>query len=431
MKNTIFIFALFLTFQLSGQNVLTLEEAKSITLANNFGIQLAKNQVEITKKQADKKLNGYLPTVGANAGLNGQFGGSSQKFSTGQEASTSNAFTWGANAGVNANYTLIDKRRDLTLEQLNETLNLTNLQLKQTIENNLFQLYNGYYRVAQISNSLNALREAIKISRERLRRVQTQFDYGQGTGLTVLNTKVDIQRDSVNILNAKLELENEKRNLNVIMGRSTSENFSVEEEILLSDNIDLDELVSQSKKENLALKLIYQNLALNEMNLGIIEAEKKPTLNAGASYNFNYNDSPKGAFIDLSNSRGLAANLSLNWTIFDGSREARQDLLAMNLSNQKLQADQLIQQLERDIVNAWASYQNAIFVLQVEEDAIATAQENFSRTEEEVKFGRLTSLEFRQAQLNLLNAQTSLINAKFNAKLREVQLMQLAGRLIE
>jgi len=121
----------------------------------------------------------------------------------------------------------------------------------------------------------------------------------------------------------------------------------------------------------------------------------------------------------------------LNWTIFDGSREVRQDILAINLSNQKLQAEQLIQQLERDIVNAWSSYQNALFILQVEEDAIATAQENFTRTEEEVKFGRLTSLEFRQAQLNLLNAQTSLINAKFDAKLREVQLMQLAGRLID
>jgi len=206
MKYIIFVLALIISLTLNGQDVLTLEQAKEITLANNFGIKLAKNQIEVTKKQADKKLNGYLPTVAASAGLNGQFGGSNQKFGNGQEASTANAFTWGANAGVNANYTLIDKRRDLTLEQLNETLNLTNLELKQTIENNLFQLYNGYYRVAQLSNNLNLLREAIGISRERLRRVQTQFDYGQGTGLTVLNTKVDIQRDSVNILTAKLNL---------------------------------------------------------------------------------------------------------------------------------------------------------------------------------------------------------------------------------
>jgi outer membrane protein TolC len=42
----------------------------------------------------------------------------------------------------------------------------------------------------------------------------------------------------------------------------------------------------------------------------------------------------------------------------------------------------------------------------------------------------LLLLEFRQAQLNLLNAQTSYNLAKFDAKLAEVQLLQLTGQLL-
>lgn len=431
MKNIILVILLFFGLNIAAQNILTLEQAKTITLSNNFGIKIAKNNVVISQNQTDKSVNGYLPTVSANAGVNGNFGGSSQTFGNGGEASTSNAFTWGGNATVQANYTVFDKRRELTLEQLKESLVLSNLQLKQTIEQNLLQVYNGYFQVAQLSENVNALLEAINISRERMRRAQYQLDFGQGSGLNVLNAKVDIQRDSVNLLNAKMNLENAKRNLNVSMGRNTSEDFQVEIDTGIDESLNLELLIEQSKSANLALQVNRKNLSVNEMNLQIIDAEKRPTVSAGASYAFSYSDNPTGAFIDRSNSRGLAANVGVNWTIFDGSRDIRKQNAVINLTNQKLQIDQLQQQLERDIRNAWANYQNAIFVLQVEENAVETNQENFARTEEQVKIGRLTSIEFRQAQLNLLNAQTSLNNAKFDTKLREIQLLQLVGRLIE
>jgi len=386
MKNIVLAVIIFFGINLNAQNVLTLEQAKTITLNNNFGIKIAKNNVALAENQTDKKVNGYLPTVSANAGLNGNFGGSSQKFGNGNEASTSNAFTWGGNASVRANYTIFDKRRDLTLEQLKESLNLSNLQLRQTIEQNLLQVYNGYFQVAQLNE---------------------------------------------NVLNAKMNLENAKRNLNVSMGRSTTEDFKVEINSEIDKNLTLESLIEASKKENIALQVNRQNLLVNEMNLQIIEAEKRPTVSAGASYDFNYSDNPTGAFIDQSNSRGLAANVGVNWTIFDGSRDIRKQNVVINLSNQKLQINQLQQQLERDIINAWSNYQNAIFVLQVEGSAVETNRENFTQTEERVKLGQLTSIEFRQAQLNLLNAQTSLNNAKFDVKLREIQMMQLVGKLID
>ena len=116
MKNT-FLNLIFLSaISLQAQSILTLELAKEITLANNYGIQIAKNNVSVAENLTDKSVNGYLPTVSANAGLNGNMGGSNQKFSNGMEATTSNAFTWGGNASVGANYSIFDKRRDLTLE---------------------------------------------------------------------------------------------------------------------------------------------------------------------------------------------------------------------------------------------------------------------------------------------------------------------------
>ncbi len=431
MKNILVaLFFLFALNIINGQSVLSLEEAKRITLENNFGIKIAKNNVQLAENQTDRSVNGYLPTVSALGGLNGNFGGAVQRFNNGQEASTSNAFNWGANASVQADYTLFDKRRDLTLDQLKENLTLSNLQLRQSIEQSILQVYNAYYQLALQKENVEVLQEAIAVSRERLRRAKYALEYGQGTGLEVLNAEVDIKRDSVNLLNALLRVDNGKRDLNVAMGRLSNEDYDIQVETAIDPSLDVDKLIADAKENNVNLQINRQSLALNEMDLNIIEAEKKPVISAGANYGFNFSDNASGSFIDQSNSRGLSANVSVLWNIFDGSRDVRKQNTALNLSNLRLQNDRLEQELQRDITNAWSNYQNAIYILGVEESAVTTNQENFTRTEEQVKVGRLSSLEFRQAQLNLLNAQTSLNNAKLNAKLAEVQLLALVGGLL-
>ena len=103
----------------------------------------------------------------------------------------------------------------------------------------------------------------------------------------------------------------------------------------------------------------------------------------------------------------------------------------INISNQKLQENQLLLSIDRDLLNAWERYQNALFVLEVEQVSVATNLENFERTKEQINIGRLTSLEYRQAQLNLLNAELNLNTARFNAKLSELEVLQISGNLID
>ena len=412
------------------QDVLSLEDAKMLTLENNFGIRISKNNVKVAENLTDRKLNGYLPTVSFGAGLNATFGGGNQQFSNGLEAGTSNALNWGGNASVQANYTVLDKQRDLTLEQLKEGLALTNLQLRQSIEQSLIAVYNAYYQLALQKENVSALEETIDVSRERFRRAKYQLEYGQGNGLNVLNAEVDIKRDSVNLLNALLSIDNGKRNLNIAMGRNSTADFEIEALSDINTALSLNTLLETARENNVNLQINRQNLMVNEMDLNIIEAEKKPTLSAGASYGFNYANNAAGSFIDESTSQGLTGNVTLAWTLYDPTRDIRKENTVLSLTNLKLEAEQIEQALERDIANAWANYQNAIFILDVEESAVETNRENFTRTEEQVKIGRLTSLDFRQAQLNLLGAQTSLNNAKLNAKLAEIQLLALVGDLL-
>ena len=413
------------------QEQLTLEEAKEITLANNFGIKIAMNNVEIAENLTDRAANNYLPSVGASGGLNGDFGSSTQQFSNGLEANVSNALNWGLTAGVNADYTIYNEARTITLNQLQESLNSSNLVLRQTIEQNLLQVYISYYQVSQLSENIEVLKETINISKERLRRAQTASQLGQGSGLDILNAEVDIQNDSVTILTALIDLDTEKRNLNVAMGRDANTRFSIVAAKDLESFETIDVLISRAKKDNTTLLLNRQNLRVSELNVDLIDAESRPVINSGLSYDYAFSDNAVGSFVEQSNSRGLSGNIGLAWTIFDASRSIRRQNSVLDLNNQKLQIDQFEQEIERDIINAWDAYQNALFIIDVQKSAVATNEENFKRTEERYKSGQVTSIEFRQAQLNLINARVNLTNALYSVKLREVSIKQLVGDLMD
>jgi outer membrane protein TolC len=86
--------------------------------------------------------------------------------------------------------------------------------------------------------------------------------------------------------------------------------------------------------------------------------------------------------------------------------------------------------LERNVANAWETYQNSLFVLSAEEKNVETNKRNFARSEEQFKLGQIITVEFRLAQVNLLSAINSYNQAKYTAKVAELRLLQLGGNLI-
>ena len=81
-------------------------------------------------------------------------------------------------------------------------------------------------------------------------------------------------------------------------------------------------------------------------------------------------------------------------------------------------------------MNALEVYQNRQAVFSIQEKNVETNQNNFDRSKEQFSLGSISSISFRQAQINLINAQTNMNKAKYDAKLAELQLLQLTGQLL-
>jgi outer membrane protein TolC len=86
--------------------------------------------------------------------------------------------------------------------------------------------------------------------------------------------------------------------------------------------------------------------------------------------------------------------------------------------------------VKRDVMNAQDAYRNRLQVYNLQGNNVVTAQNNYDRSQERYKLGQISSVELRQAQLNLLNAKTNKNLAKYQAKLAELELLQLTGQLL-
>jgi len=413
--------------------ILSKEEAIALTLENNLGIRLSKNIRSIDENNADILNSGYLPTVSANAGGSIDRQNSEGQLANGDIRSAEGAETRRYNASLNVNYILFDGLGRLwDYRRFQERSQQSELEVRQTIELTLLQLFSVYYEVARLEENTAFLSQALSISKNRLERARYQFEFGQNTGLDVLNAEVDVNTDSVNLLNAEQLLRNTKRDLNLILNRDLSQTYAADTTVTFLSALRMEEILSRAKENNVRMLLAEKDILISEYDLKSARSGYLPTIGLSGSYGWNEssNNSPL-AFVLQNTSTGVNGAINLTWNLFDGGQTINSSRNAkINFENQQLLKKQTELEVERDIKNAWGNYQNALFVLEVQEKNLQTNLDNFNRSRERYELGQISSVDFRVAQLNLLNAVLAKSQAKYNAKIAELQLLQVSGELL-
>ena len=415
------------------EEVLTKEEAIDLVLENNLDIQVARNTKTIDENNAGILNSGYLPTVSGNASGSIDKQNSEGILANGDVRSAEGAETRRYSAAVNVNYTLFDGLgRYYNYKSFQERSEQSELEVRQTIETTILQLFTVYYEAARLTENTNTLEQALEISKDRLKRAQYQFEFGQNTGLDVLNAEVDINTDSINLLNSRQQLRNTMRDLNLILNRDLSAQFEADTTVTFVPGLQMENMYNEAQMNNVRLQIAEKNINMGRYDIRVERSGFLPTIGLTGTYGWNEsnNNSPL-AFVLQNTSTGVTGAINLTWNLFDGGTTITGIKNAkIAYQNQEIAKKQIQLEVERDIRNAWDSYTNALYVLEVQEKNLQTNQNNFTRTDERYKLGQVTSIEFRQAQLNLLNAELAKSQAKYNAKLAELQMLQVSGQLL-
>lgn len=429
----IFFIQVILTLNAKAQDaMLSKQEAVDIALENNYDIRIAEGNVESAANNSSIYNSGYLPSVSASGAANLNVNDNTAEYQNGSTQEASGAQTYALTGSVGLDYTIFNGLgRKYNYAKLKENYNLSELQARQVIENSILNLFVIYYEVARLTQNVSSQVETIDISKRRLQRMKFGYDYGQNTQLDVLNAEVDFNNDSITFLNLRQELENQKRDLNVVLGRDVNIVFEVDTTIRYMEGLYREELMDHAMVNNVVLLQGQGFLQTAEYDININKSGLIPNLGLRAAYNYTERFNDPTSLVSHQTTLGPTISANLSWNIFDGGfTRTRVQNSKIAVRNQQIGLEQTQQVLRRNVNNAWGFYQNSLFVLQAERKNLQTNQRNFERTLEQQKLGQITSIEFRQAQLNLLNAQLNFNQAKYAAKTAELALLQLSGDIM-
>jgi len=194
-----------------------------------------------------------------------------------------------------------------------------------------------YYNVAKLSENYTLLQQSLDISKNRLQRVQYQFEYGQNTKLAVLNAEVDVNNDSINLLSTKQLLTNAKRDLYVVLGKDEAPEFNVDTLVNFTLTPNKEALFEKVKTNNVVLQQMEKNITISEFQIKANKSGYLPTLGLNGTYGWNKNNNNAASFLATSTNNGLSGGLTLSWNIFDGGRtRTLVHNSKINLENQQL-----------------------------------------------------------------------------------------------
>lgn len=434
MNTKFLFFSLLINFffasNLSAQEVLTIEDAMKIALENNFEIKIAKNNTVISETNVTVGNAGMLPTATANIVDNNNITNSSQTRQDGTTTKLNNAKNNSLTYGVSLGWTVFDGMKMFArLDQLKELQKLGDAELKRTILVKIGQVNSAYYDLVQQQQQLSALDTTIVISKQRLTLAQNRFSIGKASKLEVLNAQVDLNSDQVALLRQKESYANAKILLNQYLARDPKIDFKVTDEVTVDNKLVLVDLMELAQKQNPALEAQVINKRIAELQLKQVKADRYPVLRLTTGYNFSESESSLG-FTSATSSKGLNYGFNASMNIFDGFNQHRNEKVAkLQIENTQIAIEQQNMILNTQLSTAYQTYLTNLELIDLEEDNEAIAKQNLDITLDKFRIGTITTLDFRTAQLNYVNAKVRYSNAQYEAKLSEIALKELAGNI--
>ena len=415
------------------QDGLSVQSAIEEALSNNPNIRISRSRVEIAENNASLGNAGLLPTLSAGAGVNYDVDDVSiQLAGSPDPIETTGAATNALNANLNLNYQVFSGfNNKRTYSKLQLAAAQSEMQSQLEVEGIILQVAAAFYNVLRAENNLQILRNSKAISESRVERSQAAKDLSGGSSIALLNAKVDLNQDSVELLNANQALTEARINFNQLLGRDL-----VNEVVLTA----VEELPELEGHEALKEKMMSQNptqinARLTEqsslLDYKISNSSYLPQLNFSGSYSYFRNES-EGSFLQLNETLGYGLGLTLSVPLFTGgTRRSAQKNAKILMENSKILNEETSRTLEKQLLIAYRDYQNSMQAFELEQTSLETAELNFELSEERFAIGQISNVDFRTARLNLLMSQNNLNNLQYNTQLTALEVLRLSGQLMK
>jgi len=434
MSNRIFIgiATVLLTWNTQAQEVLALDQAIATALEHNHNLKIAELSSQQAANAATMGNAGMLPSVVATAGANVSQQNSNLEFATGQTQDVEGAQSLSQNMSLGISQTLFAGGRIQRSYALLKTAEQSaSIAEQQAMESTIAMVWSQYTGLALLQRSVVTAQQVLLFSSQRYERAMLTNSLGGSNTTERLSAEVDLNRDSINLLEVQAQYQLAKNSFATYIGWENSD-FLVDESGITDaiNATDLpDDLLANLRENNSALLLAQTSVNAARLQEKLQQSTLFPTIAAQASYGLNQSQAEAG-FLTASQQQGLNAGISLQYNLFSGfqSKTQRQNA-ALEVLKAQEQLDQVSETLENTLANAMDVFNNAIKIAAIETKNMEVAERRLMRMSELHALGKASSLELREAQIAWLNANNGMYSAQFQAVNAKITVLALVGSL--
>ena len=413
---------------------LTLEEAVAVALTRNPDQAVSALEAVRALNDVTRGNAGYLPTLDASAALGGSrsgaFGGGgsdSSGFSGGARTSTA------LDAALGLGYTVYDGGlREATYRRLQADARRLQLLADADAEALALDVTAAYLDVSRQTGLVEALREAVEVSEDRLRIARAEVQIGTSAQIDAALALADYNADRALLLQQQVRRAGARAALGGLLALPSPEAVAVADTLVLGPPPPLDALVAEAADGN--RRVLAFELAEDVAALAVdqVRSDYRPTVRASAGVGLTLLDS---GFLPPSLAPTLGPDLRYGVTaslpLFDGGeRDRRLDVARIRLRQAELttRGERVANRARAAGLAATARGFRALVGLETLNERVA--RENVRVALAQLRLGFITPVDLRQVQLTLVDVRQRRVEAVYQTRLAEAELRLLAGDLL-
>jgi outer membrane protein len=404
---------------------LTLQDAKTMALANHPQVLGAQNEAAYSSQQVIEARAPYYPTV--DGALTGSQGNSLARIGAGALSASRLFNRFGQ--GVVFSQLVTDSGRTNNLVASSRFNAEASTQTYQATQYDvLLEVNRAYFAALHAEGIVRVANETVAARQLLSDQVTTLANNNLRSQLDVSFADVNVSEARLLLLRAQNDVESSRADLTRALGTNQVTNYQLTEEPLpQSPPLRPDALVAQALNNR---PEIAGFRASSQAADRFAQAEKdlvRPTVNMLGAVGYL-------PFINTGGSKipaeyeGVALNIDIpvfNGHLFSARREAAQ--YRANEANQKLRDAQ--DRIARDVRVAWANAMNAFQRIDVTAQFLRQATLALDLAQGRYNLGLASIVELTQAQLNVTQAEIENLSAKYDYQIQNAALQYSVGSL--
>jgi outer membrane protein len=389
---------------------LSLEECISLAKRSNLDLIRAKTSIEKAETGITEAHSVYYPDISI-----------SSNYSYGKDQTGEGNYS----TSVSGRYQLFkgDSRAGVRIARARVEVARENFRLSESTV--LYEVKRIFFQILQQQQQVSLIEMILERRKQALAIIKLRYNVGRESFPAVKEAEANLFRAEYDQMKAEEELSLLRISINLLLARPKKQEIIAVYEERDIELPPLEEIIGYAKRERPEIRVEAFNKRVIEEQITQARSSYLPSLSLSSSYAVGGNE-----FLEQRSNWSVGVGISM--PIFDGfSTKAKVSEAKLSLKEQDVKIQNIEQEIEEEIENAWVTWKLARKNLEVAQKTLEAAQEMYQLTELQYEQGLSSYFFLQQKEDALTNAEYNLLSALYNLRMAIATVEKAGGRRIE